>query len=328
MKNQKLSNFFRLIQLDDGITYALYNSLRLRVIFIDSSFVPFISELQNGKNAEEAISNIHPNSKTEFTELVSAMKNEGFFDDDGDQNKLLSLKRETEHLPVSIMYLIVTRNCNLLCDYCYLAKALCPKKNADMTTEVAQSAIDAFARIIESQGIEKAQIIFYGGEPMANPKVVEFALEYATKKIPGIEFIMNTNGTLTSPKIATLLARYSVNVAVSIDGDKKTHDTHRIDRGGSGTFDRAISGFRTLRENGVDAGISCTITPENVGHLTEVTKWLISDLNVHTMGFNLLMGNCRKTSDLSLYEVESAQALIDCFKITREAGVYSSLKTK
>jgi uncharacterized protein len=318
-----LSKYFHLIEVEEGEIYALYNALWLRVIFVEAQLLPLISGLQKGETPEDSIRALPPELRSEGEELIQALKKERFLDHNGDQEQLARLQHETEHLPVSLMYLIVTRNCNLMCDYCYLAKALCPKKNADMTIEVAQNAIDLFASALIAQGvIEGAQIIFYGGEPMANPRVVEFALDYATKKIPGIQFIMNSNGTLVTAELAQLLAKHHVNVAISIDGPKETHDRHRIDRGGRGTFDRVVQGLRVLQDQGVDVGISCTITPENVGHLTGVTKWLISELGIRSLGFNLLMGHQRDVTALDEYQTKAARALIDCFKITRDAGVY------
>lgn len=322
MERQELSKYFHLIEVEEGNIYALYNALWLRVIFIEAQFLPLISELQEGKTAEESLQAIPFEIRSEGGELVEAMVKEHFLDRDGDQVRLTRLQHETNHLPISLMYLIVTRNCNLMCDYCYLAKALCPKKNADMPVEVARRAIDLFTRSLSDQGITSSQIIFYGGEPMINPEVVEFALNYATEQIPGVEFIMNTNATLVTEELAKLLARFQVRVAVSIDGLKEIHDRHRVDRGGGGTFDRVIKGFRMLQENGVDVGISCTITLENVDYLAGVTEWLINDLGVQSLGFNLLMGNSRDLTTLADYESKAARALIECFKITRSAGVY------
>lgn len=322
MERRMLSKYFHLFEVEQGKIYALYNALSLRVIFIEAHLLPLVTELQKGKTAEDSLQTIPSGIRSEGEELIRAMTKEHFLDREGDQHKLARLQHETEHLPVSLMYLIVTRNCNLMCDYCYLAKALCPKKNADMTVEVARQAIDVFARTLEAQGSNEAQIIFYGGEPMINPRVIEFALEYATKKIPGVEFIMNSNGTFVTEELADLLAKYHVSVAISIDGPKEVHDRHRIDRGGRGTFDRVIQGFRILQENGVDVGISCTVTPENVDLLADVTEWLISELGIKALGFNLLMGDHRDPATLADYEARAAKALVECFKITRDSDVY------
>jgi uncharacterized protein len=134
--------------------------------------------------------------------------------------------------------------------------------------------------------------------------------------------MMNSNATLATKELAKMLDKYKVRVSVSIDGPKEIHDAHRVDRGGQGSFDNAVQGFRILKENGVDVGVSCTITPSNVDHLTDVIRWLIADLGITSLGFNLMMYDGRDTMSVGEYEQKAAQALIDCFKITRDAGVY------
>lgn len=322
MNIKVLSEHCHVFEVEPKKVYALYNALWLRVIFVEANLLPLIESLQEGMSQKEALDSLSPHLTSEGEALLEAMKKEHFLDRSGDSEKLSRLQHQTHHLPVALMYLIVTRNCNLLCDYCYLAKALCPKVNADMTKETAEKGIDHFAKLVQLQNLDKPQIIFYGGEPLINPEVVEYTLEYATQLIPNIEFMMNTNGTLVNVELAKMLAKYKVRVAVSIDGPKEIHDTHRIDRGGQGTFDRVIDGFRLLKANGVDVGVSCTITPSNVDCLVDVIKWLIAELGITSLGFNLMMYDGRDSMSVEEYEQKAAKALIDCFKITRDVGVY------
>lgn len=275
MKNKILSDHFHLFEVEPKKTYAIYNALWLRVIFVEANLLPLIEGLQGGKDKVTALNCLPAHLQDEGKALLEAMEKEHFLDRTGDSERLAGLQHQTHHLPVSLMYLIVTRNCNLLCHYCYLAKALCPKLNADMTKETAKRGIDHFAKLVELQGLDKPQIIFYGGEPLLNPEVVEYALEYATQLIPNIEFTMNSNGTLATKELAQMLAKYKVRVSVSIDGPKEIHDAHRVDRGGEGSFDRTVEGFRILKENGVDVGVSCTITPSNVDQIQPRVKKLL-----------------------------------------------------
>lgn len=322
MNTKVISDHSYLFEVEKNLIYALYNALWLRVIFVEANLLPLVNGLLTGSSTSESLGLLPANLEDSGKSLIEAMESEHFLDRTGDAERLSQLQHQTHHLPVSLMYLIVTRNCNLLCDYCYLAKALCPKINADMTIETAKRGIDLLARLAKSQELDKPRIIFYGGEPMLNPEVLKFALAYATQEIPNIEFTMNSNATLATEEIAKMLAKYKVSVSVSIDGPKEIHDAHRVDRGGQGTFDKVIRGFKILKENGVDVGISCTITPENVDMLTGILKWLIFELGITSLGFNLMMGDGRSGLSIEEYEQKAAKALIDCFKITRDAGVY------
>ena len=52
-------------------------------------------------------------------------------------------------------------------------------------------------------------------------------------------------------------------VGLSIDGPRELHDAFRVDKGGRGTFDSVIRGWRLLQKHGVDVNILCTVHAAN-----------------------------------------------------------------
>jgi len=318
---KRLSKFTHVVQINKNI-FALFNSLWLRVLFFDKNLLPFVDRLIKGLEANEAINALDVSMKTEGEKLLSQMLLEKYFEPEMDASKLLEIADLLAYSQISVMYLMVTNECNLACSYCYLSDALWRGPTRIMNVDTARRAINLFADIVTQHKIDHPQIIFYGGEPLLNKELLKFALEYATPKINGIEFMLNTNGTKIDSDIAKILRDYNVNVSLSIDGPKDIHDKSRLDRGGQETFGHVVDGYRILRENGVNAGVSCTLTRENIPVLAEVTRWLIEDLNVPSLGFNIMIGDLGTHEYTEKYAQDAADALIEAFKIARGHGVY------
>ncbi|MBW8009623.1 MAG: radical SAM protein [Chloroflexi bacterium] len=318
-----ISPYTHIIKVKDDV-YALFNSLWLRVIFVDGDLLPFIYALMRNEPPKKSLSLLAANFREEGQSLFQQMELQKFMSPESDEIKLDQIRELLDEQKISIMYLIMTSNCNLACTYCYLSEALYQNKleDMDMVTDTIRKAIDMFAGLVKRGEVEKPEIIFYGGEPLLNIVALEFALKYASTTIPNCSFTMNTNGTLVDEPSAKLLKRFDVEVGLSIDGPENVHDKLRIDRGGKGTFSRAITGYKKLKENGVNVGISCTITPANVGHLAEVTTWLINDLGIESLGFNLMIGEEADSGIVDDYTNSAAKALMDSFEIAKEAGVY------
>ncbi len=95
-----------------------------------------------------------------------------------------------------------------------------------------------------------------------------------------------TNGSLITEEIAKQLKQHNVGVGLSLDGWANI-DKNRVFTDGKETFYQALKALAILKEAGVNAGISCTITKQNYMHAEEIVEF-IQKLGVRTIGFNLL----------------------------------------
>ena len=156
----------------------------------------------------------------------------------------------------------VSGGCNLECDYCYLGRE--PRTSALMSDEVARGAVDLL--MSESFGERNVSVVFFGGEPLLNPGLIERTTDYARglagQRGVDVSFHMTTNGTLLTPDIAEMLAAAGVRVLVSIDGPRAPHDAHRPFADGSGSYDRVVSNLRRFPE-GVRPGARATVTEDS-----------------------------------------------------------------
>lgn len=249
-------------------------------------------------------------------------------------DELEGVRQHLKHSPIGILYLILTDFCNIACRYCYFEGTI-PKEHkfSKMDESTARRGVDLFASIMPrsfEHGLEEPQIIFYGGEPFHNWKVMRSTVEYIgylmeKKKLPSNTSVtINTNGILITEEITEFLRQFPfLTLAVSVDGPKAIHDIQRVDRRGSGTFERVQRSIKLLRQKGINIGISCTLTDSNIDHAEEILKWLKDAFGVSSVGFNILMGApVKELTDRQSYAEKTATKLISCFLVARNEGIY------
>ncbi|MCM2464877.1 radical SAM protein [Methanoculleus oceani] len=181
--------------------------------------------------------------------------------------------------PVTGIELILTEGCNLACSYCFEKDMAGHSK---MPRNIAAKAIDLL--IDYSNDCSELHITYFGGEPLLNYSVMRYITEYAQEQSSlrnkSINFNMTTNGTLLNRSIVEYLSSNKIKVLVSVDGLRRTHDKHRKDKNGNGTFDRVYKNLKLLKEKQPWIGIKMTIMPIEC-------KYLFDDvINLYNMGVN------------------------------------------
>ena len=114
-----------------------------------------------------------------------------------------------------------------------------------MSLEVASQELDFFAYQISLNNEyfdNPKEIIFYGGEPLLNFKVLKFVIEksltYKQKgKLPNnLRFSIVTNGLLLNEQIIEFLIKRDVTVSISIDGPSSVENSCRINKNGENVY--------------------------------------------------------------------------------------------
>jgi len=161
---------------------------------------------------------------------------------------------------IDSLYLMLAETCNLKCIYCF-CESNPQKKKKLMTKSVAKKAIDfLFARPRQDY-----RIYFFGGEPLLNVKVLQFALEYSSKlakrQSKRVTYAITTNATLLTQDVAELLKQYNVGVMVSLDGPKDVHNLQCPSiRDKNGSYDKACRGIGILQDNQIPFELRGTLT--------------------------------------------------------------------
>ncbi len=137
----------------------------------------------------------------------------------------------------------ITRRCNLHCLHCYSASKD-QEYSGELTTEEGATLINSLA----SYGVPV--IIFSGGDPLLRLDLFDLAQQARDR---GIHCALSTNGTLIDRTVAKKLREAGFSyVGVSLDGIGEGHDRFR---GMQGAFERALTGLRRCRDEGIRAGV-------------------------------------------------------------------------
>jgi uncharacterized protein len=331
----RFSRFLHIVNLENGMV-AFYNALSQAVSYVSSDVGLAIQNIVKPFTLNDLFEMLRPAEKKDLRAFLKQLwMNKMLMEPKEDEMvDVEELKRHLSQPDIAIMYLLVTDACNIACGYCYFEGGI-PEgyKFSLMTEEVARQNVDLFARVYARDLLNKEKegphIVFYGGEPLMNWPVVEATLKYIHKLIEkrilpkNTQITLNTNGILITPEIATVLIKYKVNIAISLDGPECLNDKMRFDHQGQGTFSRVMPVIQMLQKMGANVGTCCTIDNHNIDQMEEVTRWMIEDMGFNSLGFNtLLESTARPIPNAEQYGEKVAQKLVDCFQIARAHGVH------
>ena len=196
--------------------------------------------------------------------------------------------------------------CNLLCSYCYEYNSgdrsweAKPKKISDDLINIL------FLRIAEhlrQTSDEPITLLLHGGEPLL---VGYSRLEYLLKGLRDrfcseqLEIVIQTNGTLLTKKIVSLLKTYRVTVGISIDGNE-AHNSRRVDRRGIQSWDRTLRGINLIKQDAPEifGGILAVMNLD--ASASEVVRSLGA---IHPPSIDLLQPFANYNSDIEDSEAE------------------------
>jgi len=312
----KTSKFVHSFDLGDHV--VLWHSLRMKPVFLNHSTY---EEFLQGKCDTEL--------ENELIEkkIVLAYENE-------DVDVLDRLRNHVPQPDVSLSYFILSENCNLACRYCFVGSDACGKGMSfkkDMTCEVADKAIEVFARQLENSKTDyentESDIIFFGGEPLLNFEILQYvanrisALKSERPVLAHTKLAVITNGTLLNEKRVLALEAMNVAVSISIDGFTEQANEMRVDKAGSSTFGRVIEVLGIYKRLGITApSLSVTLSEKTIEDLPSMLR-LVREYGIRGFGYNVLLQKEADRKSVEYYE-KASQFIIDSFLALREDGVY------
>jgi uncharacterized protein len=177
-----------------------------------------------------------------------------------------------------------TSFCNLNCKYCYVPDR---RNSAQMNVEVLEKAIKCLFRD-KTQG--EVDILYHAGEPMSvGINFYEEALRIITENKPPeliVTNVIQTNGTLINDNWCQFFIKNNFKVGVSIDGPEFLHDLNRINWSNSGSFNKALNGFKLLKKYGINSGVLTVITSKHLENPDELIKFYLEN-EITDVGFNI-----------------------------------------
>ena len=210
-------------------------------------------------------------------------------------------EEETNKIQCANVTFQVTDACNLRCSYCYQIN----KGTHAMPFEVAQKFIDILLendentqQYLDTRAGDAVVIEFIGGEPFLEVELIDQIMDYFIKRMIETDhpwqynwrISISSNGTLYfDPKVQAFFDKWMDHLSfnISIDGNKKLHDSCRVFPDGSGSYDKAIAGVRhyvDVRHGRM--GSKMTLAPANIQYTFEAVKGLIDE------GYTEIFLNC------------------------------------
>ena len=228
----------------------------------------------------------------------------------------------------------VTDSCNLRCSYCYEIN----KSTRMMSFEVGKKIVDALldgskgvGEYLDTEHLEGIILDFIGGEPLLNIKVIDQIVDYFEEQVIARNhhwknkwmMSITTNGTVFNDEVRKFLEKhkYHTSFSVTIDGNKKLHDSCRLFPDGSGSYELAVRTAKEARAMGYDVGTKLTFAHDNIPFLGDAVK------NMLALGFRDIRGNCVfedvwKDGDAKIY-YEQLKNVADYFidnGLSKDAG--------
>lgn len=243
------------------------------------------------------------NSLTEINpSMEQILKDKGFIveNDDADDKTLNDCRKEILEPYISTAYFFLTKNCNLACRYCFERQS--ETKNSSegvMSFDVFNRGLDFFQRLInldKDRFNERKTIIFYGGEPFHNKKLLFSAITEIQNRIKKgdlpvqSKMLVVTNGTLMNDEDIQFIKKNGVTVTFSLDGDRQASANRVYPDGETLAWDKATETFKKCVEAGIDLNIACTLSPETIARQKEVLDYFIR-IGATNIGFNVILDN-------------------------------------
>ena len=196
----------------------------------------------------------------------------------------------------------VTDDCNLCCSYCYQQN----KGHHKMPFEVAKKLIDALLdskensinKYIKTNETIGVVLDFIGGEPFLEVDLIDQIIDYFMQQciilhhpwVDKFRVSICSNGVLYfTPKVQEFIKKHQTHLSfsVSIDGNKKLHDTCRIFSDGTGSYDLAIKAAKHyMKQYKAILGSKMTLSPNNINYTFPAL------VNLWDNEYNYIHANC------------------------------------
>jgi len=178
---------------------------------------------------------------------------------DKDEYKFLryAYERDIVRNNTLVLTLIVTRQCNLRCVYCYEEH-----ENLCMDEEIYDRLLKFIKISLENKQYSNVVISLFGGEPFVEYKnVVKFlgkVKEICSEYHAGYSSNATTNGALIYPERFEELSKLNCNYyQITVDGFAETHDKYRVSADKKGSWNQIMKNLKYMA--GTDYNFHVTI---------------------------------------------------------------------
>lgn len=335
----RISRWAHLFSKDGLDHFAIFHSLNIEIVYLESKFHEMIDMFKIGGTIACLIKRFSEISRSEILDVCDELIKLDILVPvrSNDQDVLSKKQRKYVHTPgLETLYLVVTDNCNLRCRYCFINNNMPTEyKCSVMDWDTAKMAVDMyFSGLVKNPTHYDdyiKMIVFYGGEPLLNFKLIKRVVEYAKSEYSAelermgkdFRFSAVTNGTAITKEVAKFFgANPTFDIAISIDGPKNIHDQKRVFADDGGSFEKAMAGYELLKEvsGRKDITVSCTVDSHNIDELPKL-------IDLHKQhGFPAINLNTLLDTEQQLvteaYMKKVSRKMLEYFVLARQVGVH------
>lgn len=186
---------------------------------------------------------------------------------------------------VSLLIKPASGRCNLRCKYCFY-EDVSEQRNCHDLGLMSEEILERMVSQAMETAEERVVFAFQGGEPMLRglpffQRFVELEEKYLRPSLQ-IEHAIQTNATLVDEEWAAFFRDHHFLVGVSLDGTRESHNMHRVDLKGKGSWDKCLRAAELLVKHGVEVNLLCVVTGQIARRAQAVYQ------NLKKLGFRYL----------------------------------------
>jgi uncharacterized protein len=178
---------------------------------------------------------------------------------------------------IKSLCLIMTRNCNFRCPYCF------EKGVSHFSKEVMPHSVieKAFELLVQQSGDRHIlECDFFGGEPLLAWDSILYAISLSQKiereTDKKFRFSLTTNASLLTPEMTDFLYHHNISLILSQDGTPDNHNRFRISSKGKPTYDTVMEAILPIAQTWKEGYyVRGTYTKKNL-HFVEDVQHLYS----------------------------------------------------
>lgn len=153
-------------------------------------------------------------------------------------------------------------------------------------------------------------LLLLGGEPLLNKKMLFKTIDIINHKYPEIKHLfryhMTTNGLLLDESTLKFIEDNQIELSISIDGNRETHNLNRKSVNGKDVYDVIFSNMQKLIQRRIHFAVRMTVTSNNIHLLSHNIKYFY-DLGVRKINVGM--------DELGVWDKEDCQILDQQFEL-------------
>jgi uncharacterized protein len=182
---------------------------------------------------------------------------------------------------IAKLTLVMTNECNLQCQYCYMFGGENIKQNLPLDI-----AISAIKECVSQRNLSQIRISFFGGEPTLAFDKIKKVVEFAKGLGIAYSFHISSNGII-SDDVLRYIEKEKFNIGISMDGPPSLNDKLRPAKDGSSKSQIIENTIKELAIKKANYLIRATVTSLNANDMANSVEYW-SKLGADKIHFEIL----------------------------------------